>query len=162
MNSTSQSPSGRNTDDVTIPPAEAVPPRSPSPRPLFAIAFIAAVMGLGITLSFGYADHDPSPHEVRVSVVAAPAVVAQVAAGLQRAEPGGFDVMGAPSARAAVQAVRSQGGSCDAGSRRRTSIVSFPPGSSLGPRQRPRGRGLKRCYGLRRRGGRCALDRFTD
>ena len=66
------------------------------------------MLGLGITLSFGYAEHDPKPHEVRVAVAAAPGVRAKVAAGLQRAEPGGFDLVSAPSVRAATQSVRSQ------------------------------------------------------
>jgi hypothetical protein len=85
-----------------------LPPRGPSPRRLFAIAVFAALLGLLITLSFGYADHDPRPHGVRVAVAAAPAVRAKVAAGLQHAEPGGFDLVSVPSARAATQSVRSQ------------------------------------------------------
>ncbi len=85
-----------------------VPPANPSPRRLFAIAVFAALLGLGIALSFGYADHDPQPHGVRVAVAAAPAVRANVAAGVQHAEPGGFDLVSFPSARAATQSVRSQ------------------------------------------------------
>jgi hypothetical protein len=84
------------------------PPSDPSPRRLFAIAVFAALLGLVITLSFGYADHDPKPHQVRVAVAAAPAVPAKVAAGLQHAEPGGFDLLSVPTARAAIQSVRSQ------------------------------------------------------
>jgi ABC-2 family transporter protein len=85
-----------------------VPPAGRSLRRLFAIAVFAALLGLGITLSFGYADHDPKPHGVRVAVAAPPAVYAKVAAGLQHAEPGGFDLVSVPSARAATQSVRSQ------------------------------------------------------
>jgi hypothetical protein len=116
MNATTQSPSDPTADRVTaphevrMPPAVPVPVPSPSPSPrrLFATAVAAAVVGLGITLSFGYADHDPKPHEVRVAVAAPPAVRAKLAAGLHRAEPGGWDVVSAPSAQAATQSVRSQ------------------------------------------------------
>ncbi|MGO9900261.1 MAG: hypothetical protein ACLP0J_11335 [Solirubrobacteraceae bacterium] len=108
MDATSQSPSDPRADRATAPLENRVPPARPNPRRLFAIAVFAALLGLGITLSFGYADHDPMPHEVRVAVAAAPVVRAKVAAGLQRAEPGGFDLVGVPSARAATQSVRSQ------------------------------------------------------
>ncbi len=80
----------------------------PSPRPLFAIAVVAALLGLAITLSFGYADHAPRPHGVRLAVAAPSAVRAKVAAGLEHAEPGGFDLVSVSSARSATQAVRSQ------------------------------------------------------
>ena len=108
MNATSRSASDPNADRAPAPPDDQVPPAVPSPRRLFAIAVFAALLGLGITLSFGYADHDPKPHEVRVAVAAAPAVRAKVAAGLRHAEPGGFDLVSVPSARAATQSVRSQ------------------------------------------------------
>lgn len=81
---------------------------APGPRRLFVIALIAGLVALGITLSFGYADHDPTPHGVRVAVAAAPAVRAGVAAGLEHAQPGGFDVVAVASAQAATQSVRSQ------------------------------------------------------
>jgi hypothetical protein len=68
----------------------------------------AAILGLGITLSFGYADHDPRPHGVRIAVAAPPAVRAHVASGLDRAQPGGFDIVGVASAQAAARSVRSQ------------------------------------------------------
>jgi hypothetical protein len=94
-------------EDVDPPPETRVSP-SPNPRRLFAIAVLAALVGLGVTVSFGYADHDPKPHQVRIAVAAAPAVRARVTAGLQHAQPGGFDVVSIPSARAGVQSVRSQ------------------------------------------------------
>jgi hypothetical protein len=75
---------------------------------LFVIAVIAALVGLGITLSFGYAEHDPTPHGVRIAVAAPPAVRAKVAAGLQHAEPGGFRLVSVASAGAATRSVRSQ------------------------------------------------------
>jgi hypothetical protein len=108
MNATSQPPSDHGAARAPASSGNQAPPPSPSPRRLFAIAVFAALLGLVITLSFGYADHDPKPHQVRVAVVAAPAVSARVAAGLEHAEPGGFDVVSTPSARAAVQSVRSQ------------------------------------------------------
>jgi hypothetical protein len=42
----------------------------PSPRRLFAVAVAAAVAGFILTLSYGYADHAPAPHGVRVAVAA--------------------------------------------------------------------------------------------
>jgi len=77
-------------------------------RRLFAVSVFAAIVGLMITLSFGYADHNPQPHGVRIAMVANPVVRAHIAAGLQRAEPGGFDVVGVGSAQAAAHSVRSQ------------------------------------------------------
>jgi hypothetical protein len=108
MNATSRSRSDPTPDRPTAALENDVSPRGPNPRALFAIAAVAALLGLGITLSFGYADHDPRPHGVRVAVAAASAVQAKVAAGLQKAEPGGFDLVSVPSARAATQSVRSQ------------------------------------------------------
>jgi len=98
------------SDPSPLPPANPSPPppSKPSPRRLFAIAVFAAILGLGITLSFGYADHSPRPHGVRIAVAAPAGVSAKVAAGLQHAEPGGFDVVRAASSQAAVQGVRSQ------------------------------------------------------
>jgi len=108
MNTTPQVPSDRNADLAAATPEDRAQPQGPSPGRLFAIAVFAALLGLVITLSFGYADHDPKPHAVPVAVAAAPAVRAKVAAGLERAEPGGFDVVSVASARAAAQSVRSQ------------------------------------------------------
>jgi len=59
-------------------------------------------------LSFGYADHAPQPHGVRIAVAATPSVRTKVRAGLQHAQPGGFDVQTAAGAGAAIQSVRSQ------------------------------------------------------
>ena len=110
MNATLDAPSDRTADRAPDPRENRVQPASPSPSPrrLFVIAVVAALLGLGITLSFGYADHDPRPHDVRVAVAAAPATRAKLAAGLQHAEPGGFDLVSVPSVRAATQSVRSQ------------------------------------------------------
>jgi hypothetical protein len=85
-------------------------PQSPRRRPhhLFAVAALAAVVGLIITLSFGYADHSPRPHHLKIAVAAPATIVHAVSAGLDRIEPGGFEVSGAASARAATALVRSQ------------------------------------------------------
>jgi hypothetical protein len=89
-------------------PADQQPPIQPTLRRLLAIAATAAALGLVVTLSFGYADRDPRPHNVRIAVSASPAVRSQLDAGLQHAEPGGFVIVNVPSARAAAQSVRSR------------------------------------------------------
>jgi hypothetical protein len=108
MNTTPQPPTNPSPDDAAPPPEQPVPPVVPTPRRLFAIAAIAAILGLGITLSFGYADHAPKPHGVRIAVAAPAAVRARLQAGLEHAEPGGFDVLSAAGAGAATRSVRSQ------------------------------------------------------
>ena len=84
------------------------PSGQPSLRRLFAAAIAAAVVSFTLTLSFGFADHAPSPHGVRIAVAAPPAVAAQLTAGLAHAAPGGFTVVAAPSALAVTGSVRSQ------------------------------------------------------
>jgi hypothetical protein len=84
------------------------PRRGPSPRRLFAIAVAAAAACFILTLSYGYADHAPAPHGVRVAVAAPPGVAAEVAAGLAHAAPGGFTVLPARSAAAVRGSVLSQ------------------------------------------------------
>lgn len=109
MRATLQTPSG-GTDRVTTPPGKTASLTGPSPGlgRLFAVAVVAAVLGLGITLSFGYAEHDPTPHGVQVAVVAPPGVRASVAVVLRRGAPGGFDLVSEPDLRAAAQSVRAQ------------------------------------------------------
>jgi hypothetical protein len=82
--------------------------RPPSPRRLFAIAVAAAVVSFILTLSFGFADHSPSPHGVRIAVAAPVRLVQGLTAGLGHAKPGGFTVVAEPSSRAVSDAVRSQ------------------------------------------------------
>jgi ABC-2 family transporter protein len=124
MNTTQESPKRLKPDAAPGPSDEQFAPPSPGPLPpsnpspgarstptphrLFAIAVFAAILGLGITLSFGYADHSPRPHGVRIAIAAPSAVSAKVAVGLQHAEPGGFALVSAPSASAAAEKVRSQ------------------------------------------------------
>jgi hypothetical protein len=84
------------------------PHRQPSPRPLFATAIAAAVVSFVLILSFGFADHAPSPHGVRIAVAAPAGVVQGLTAGLAHAAPGAFTVVAAPSAAAAIGSVRSQ------------------------------------------------------
>jgi hypothetical protein len=85
-----------------------LPRRGPSPRQLFAIAAAAAAACFVLTLSYGYADHAPAPHGVRVAVAAPPGVAREVAAGLAHAAPGGFTVLPVPSAAAVSSSVLSQ------------------------------------------------------
>jgi hypothetical protein len=84
------------------------PPSQPSPRRLFAAALAAAVLSFVLALSFGFADHAPVPHGVRIAVAAPAGFVHELATGLAHAAPGGFTVEGAPSALAAIGSVRSQ------------------------------------------------------
>src|SRR5258708_32505371 len=82
--------------------------RRPSPRRLFATAVAAALVSFVLTLSFGFADHAPSPHGVRIAVAAPAGFVQELTTGLAHAAPGGFTVVPAPSVRAAIGNVRSQ------------------------------------------------------
>jgi hypothetical protein len=82
--------------------------RQPPPRRLLAIAVAAAVAGFILTLSYGFADHAPAPHGVRIAVAAPPGFAAQLADGLARAAPGGFTIAAAPSAGAVASRVRAQ------------------------------------------------------
>jgi len=89
-------------------PDPSRPHRQPPPRRLFAVAVAAAVVGFIVTLSFGYADHAPAPHGVRLAVAAPAGFVPELTTGLARAAPGGFTVVAAPSAPAVIDSVRSQ------------------------------------------------------
>jgi hypothetical protein len=82
--------------------------REPSPRRLFAIAVGAAFVSFILALSFGFADHAPSPHGVRIAVAAPADVVHELTAGLAHAAPGGFSVEAEPSAQAVISSVRTQ------------------------------------------------------
>jgi hypothetical protein len=84
------------------------PPRLSSPRRLFAVAVAAAVACFVLTLSYGLADHAPVPHGVRIAVAAPAGMVREVAAGLDRADPGGFTVAAAASAAAVRGSVLAQ------------------------------------------------------
>jgi hypothetical protein len=108
MSTTSQPPTNLSPGAAPASPEYRQAPAIPTPRRLFAIAAFAAILGLGIILSFGYADHDPAPHGVRIAVVAQAAARAKLRAGLQHAQPGGFEVVTAAGARAATDSVRSQ------------------------------------------------------
>src|ERR1700733_14203999 len=108
MNTTPELPNSPPANSAPAPSEGRFPRSAPSPRRLFGVAVFAAILGFGVTLSFGYADHDPKPHGVRIAIAAPPAVSAEVAAGLERAEPGGFDLVPVPSAGAATHSARSQ------------------------------------------------------
>jgi hypothetical protein len=93
--------------DPPQPPGQP-PPRPPSPRRVFVVAVAAALLCFIITLSYGFADHAPAPHGVRLAVAAPARVVAGLAAGLAHAVPGGFTVVAAPSAHAVIERVLAQ------------------------------------------------------
>jgi hypothetical protein len=72
------------------------------------VALAATCAGFLISLSFGYADHSPSPHDVRLEIVG-PAVVAKhIQGGLDHAAPGAFEVVAAGSARVAEDQILDQ------------------------------------------------------
>ena len=80
-------------------PDKPRPHRQPSPRRLFGIAVAGAVISFILTLSFGFADHAPAPHGVRLAVAAPARFAGELSAGLAHAAPGGFTVVTAPSAQ---------------------------------------------------------------
>ena len=80
-------------------PDKLRPHRQPSPRRLFGIAAAAAVICFVLTLSFGFADHDPAPHGVRLAVAGPAQVAGELSAGLAHKAPGGFTVVAVPSAQ---------------------------------------------------------------
>jgi len=75
---------------------------------LFAIAVAAAAIGFILTLSFGYADHAPAPHGVRIAVAAPAGFTRELTAGLAHAAPGGFAVVPTPSAHAVTGSVLAE------------------------------------------------------
>jgi len=79
-----------------------------SPRPLFVIAVAVAVVSFILTLSYGFADHAPAPHGVRIAVAAPAGLTHELTAGLAHAAPGGFTVLAEPSAGAVTSSVLSQ------------------------------------------------------
>ncbi|HXW43945.1 MAG TPA: hypothetical protein VEL03_04110 [Streptosporangiaceae bacterium] len=110
------------------------PPSRPSPRRLFVVAIAAAAVGFILTLSFGYADHAPAPHGVRLAVAAPAGLVQELSTGLAHAAPGGFTVVAAPSARAVTDRVLSQSaaGGLVAGA---TGPVTIVTAAAAGPSQ---------------------------
>jgi hypothetical protein len=62
-------PGAGNPERISMPDTPR-PPRPPSPRRLFAIAVAVAVVSFILTLSYGFADHAPAPHGVRIAVAA--------------------------------------------------------------------------------------------
>jgi hypothetical protein len=89
-------------------PEKPRPHRPPSPRRLFGIAVAAAVISFILTLSFGFADHAPAPHGVRLAVAAPARFADELSGGLAHAVPGGFTVVSVPSAQDAIGSVKSQ------------------------------------------------------
>jgi hypothetical protein len=133
-------------------------PRRPSPRRLFAIAVAAAVVGFILTLSFGYADHAPAPHGVRVAVAAPATLGHELTTGLAHAVPGGFTVVAAPSARAVIDRVLSQSaaGGLVTGATGPVTIVTASGGSSSAVSPSVPGPGISRIRSATRCGSRSA------
>lgn len=89
-------------------------------RRMIALGIAAAVLSCLFVLSFGYAQHSPRPHGVRIDVVAPAGVAEQVAAALGHAAPGGFmvrPVTDVASARRRLREMRSDGALVERGSR---------------------------------------------
>src|ERR1700759_5857656 len=84
------------------------PPRPPSPRRLFAVAAAAALVAFALALSYGFADHDPAPHGLRIAVSAPAGLEHELSAGLAHADPGGFTLVPAASAQSVTAGVRAQ------------------------------------------------------
>jgi hypothetical protein len=61
-----------------------------------------------LSLSFGYANHSPKPHDVRLAVVGSAPEVTQIQAKLDRDSPGGFIVTRVPSRSTARNQVLDQ------------------------------------------------------
>src|SRR5690349_23554757 len=77
-------------------------------RRLVVAGAVGLAVGFAFTAFFTSALHDPKPNDMRVAVVGPPSAVAQVQRELSQAIPGGFEVVGSESARAARHAVRDQ------------------------------------------------------
>jgi hypothetical protein len=75
---------------------------------LLLIAVACALLGSFMAFSNEYASHAPTPHDVPVYAVGSPQAVAHLAAGLDRAAPGGFSVTAASSPEAARSAILQQ------------------------------------------------------
>ncbi|WP_405587023.1 hypothetical protein [Streptomyces sp. NBC_01190] len=61
-------------------------------RRLLVLTVAASILSCLFVLSYGYALHAPSPHRIRVDVVAPPSTTAQVRGQLEKTAHGGFDV----------------------------------------------------------------------
>ena len=77
-------------------------------RQLVIAALAAAGVGFVLSLSFGYANHSPKPHDVRLEVVGPTDATPRIQAGLDRVSPGGFIVTDASSASIAKNQVLDQ------------------------------------------------------
>ncbi|MEW2625528.1 carboxypeptidase regulatory-like domain-containing protein [Streptomyces sp. NPDC048106] len=94
----------------------AQPARPSRARTLAEAAWFPAALFLGFLFCFAPALHSPQPHHAHV-VVAGAAEARDVAAVLERTEPGGFDITAVPHAADARQAVRD-----------RTAVAGLAPG----------------------------------
>lgn len=60
-------------------------------RRMVGLGIASAIFSCLFVLSFGYAQHSPRPHDVRIDVVGDPGLARTVQHALDRAVPGGFD-----------------------------------------------------------------------
>lgn len=75
-------------------------------RRMTVLGAAAAVFSCLFVLSFGYAQHAPHPHDVRIDVVAPSGAAEQVGRALDAAAPGAFDVRAVPSEAVAQRHLR--------------------------------------------------------
>jgi hypothetical protein len=78
------------------------------PIKLFVVSIVAALIGLLVALSFGYADHAPRPHGVRIAVTAPVRELSGMSRALNASQPGGFVLVPSASAASTLEDVRGQ------------------------------------------------------
>jgi hypothetical protein len=61
-------------------------------RRILPIALVAAIVSSLFVLSYGYATHEPRPHDLRIEFVGADGAAARASAVFDHAVPGGFDI----------------------------------------------------------------------
>lgn len=77
-------------------------------RPVFGLAVGLALVVSAMLVAFGLPALHTAPRDLPIAVVAPPAVAEQLTAGLERAQPGAFDVTVAESQDAALQLIRDR------------------------------------------------------
>ena len=101
--------SGARGAHATGSPATPTSPQRSAPRRGLAAGLIGAiavtVISVVFVVSYLGALHAPGPHSVPTAVVGRPAQVSAVSRTLERAVPGGYDVSGSPTAKAARDSI---------------------------------------------------------
>jgi hypothetical protein len=67
-------------------------------RRMIALTLGASLFSFLFILSYGYAIHDPRPHQIRIDVLAPATTIDTLRSELRTADPGGFDVRRSPDA----------------------------------------------------------------